>query len=195
MSISQVNFRGIDQNSCEVNTQQKNTRIKEDKIPADSFIKNLGMKQTSPVKLGNFGFQKFTETFSDEQIAEMNQTRKLPEGYYLKFTPKTNHYVNGCYNGTTPARYDLVKLGETSKKMLDLQQVKYTNKIPNFYEIDNKGNKTYLKEKNVNLDDAMKKSKVIGVGLGAVLAILGVVALKDTSFAKNLISKLTKTLK
>jgi hypothetical protein len=63
-------------------------------------------KEVPNVRMGFYGIQKLPVKLNDEQVAEMNKTRQLPEGYQLMFCPKRTYSVNFIPAGEDPARLE-----------------------------------------------------------------------------------------
>lgn len=200
MTTPQINFMGTPQVHSEIKGDKKAQSVKyTNEILDDSFKRESGPIHKAKINLGQFGIQELSENFSVEQLNELNSKRTLPEGYYLRFNPKVVHYINGCYNGTTPASFSLTKLTDEQKKLLDSQEVKYTDKLPKDYELVNKNGKSYVAEKGIDLDRSIKITKASSTLAKGVLvfclAALGALALSSTKFGSELIEKLPKMFK
>lgn len=127
----------------------------------------------APARIGIFGFQKIGK-FTDEQVAEMNEKKTLPEGQYIVFTPKINHYMDGIYTNTSPASALINKAKDKDLAKWSDRGIKYTNKVPNQYKIVNDNGKTYFVEKNTDIKkakhDYKKQATIILSIIGGVIA-------------------------
>lgn len=139
----------------------------------------------STAHIGLFGFQKIGK-FTDEQVAEMNEKKTLPEGQYIVFTPKINHYMNGLYTNTMPASALIYKAKDKDLAKWNNRGIKYTNKVPNQYKIVNDSGKTYFVEKNTDIKEAKhdyKKQATI------ILSIAGGIIAASAAFIKLTLRK------
>lgn len=151
----------------------------------------LDMKKTSRAKyqIGNLGIKAFGR-FTDEEAQKMNKEKTLLKDYYLVFSPESKYYINKNNNGTVSGQVNIIKLDDKKKANLDKSGIKYTNKIGDDYEIEKRKGVTYLKEKNVDLDKACKKSNRFWWLLGGgtvVSAIAGDILLNKGKYCKQVL--------
>jgi len=142
------------------------------------------------IKLANNGnrdadYAKFVDKFKNDDIAKFNETRKLPDGYYLK-SEKGVTYLDmesGLPAGKEPPCLTLVKTDEMVAKHIKAHGHFITNKIPKRYNMKNDvDGSTYLipvkcpTVKKAKLE--YKKSIVMGilegVGAFAVFSAIGI---------------------
>lgn len=146
--------------------------------------KKLKVIKRAPLIIGLYGYQKIGK-FSDAQVAEMNGKKTLPNGLYMVFSPKITHYLNGMYNGTTPAQALVYKAKNGTLDKWNKRGVKYTNKIPKDYEFVNDAGKTYIKEKNTDIKEAKhdykKRATIILSIAGGIIAAVTAIGIKLAS--------------
>lgn len=94
---------------------------------------------------GKNNTEKFPVRLSHKEVLEINETRKLPEGYLLKFTPKTisYEYYEGTYmkNTVVPPTYNIIK---TSKSPEELKDITATDILPVGFKVMNIEEGTFI---------------------------------------------------
>lgn len=173
MGISNVNSLNYNFTNNRINTSFKGiglfNKIKE------IHDKNEIYENTSQMG-GKYNFVQFKEKFSDETVEEINKTRKIPEGYSLRFEPKTTTtYYNqdGIRTRTlvTPPTYYLVKEG--TFKSFCMRDAKKIDNLPDGYKVMNDEKYSYIVKEDDTLETLKaKKTKKTALNIiwGSIIA-------------------------
>ena len=130
---------------------------------SDEFLKSvsdsieLSQQRKTAIILGS-GYesvQRFGDDFDDIIISICNNYRKLPNGYYSYFVPKTMFYTGGTTGSAhlkeIPPKHVIVK----KKDSLDMDN----KKIPIGYKLmNNSKGKTYIVPEKTDLETLDKKT-------------------------------------
>lgn len=162
--ISPLNFGAEAQDKVEI----KNKPIKE-------YHLSNGIYKTA-------GYAKFNDKFSDDAIKNMNETRTLPEGYYIVSNRGFNiiNTSTGQNVRFEPPYLAMVKLSEKELLRAKKDQIHLTNKIPECFNVttDKKGDTYLLDHQFANVEEAKsnfkkerRKNTILGITYLAALTL------------------------
>ena len=183
MEIGNIN------SSQNVQMPQNKPSYKEKFIKSIEDSLELSEKYENTPRLGSdLNILPFAKKISDEEVARINETREIPEGYMLKYSPKTiiHHYQNGLYIGdsVTPLTYNLYK--NTKLENLRTRNMVSVDKLPDGVKVmnDEKG-LSYLVKNDETLEGFAKKRKSVLIYNSAIIGILAGVGGLALYFAKK----------
>lgn len=157
-----------------------NLKVNNNGLPKDTV--SFSSKQLNPAcyNISNgwsrtAGYVKLDDKFSEEELAKINKSKKLPKGYYLQVIKGINHYVNGMPAGHDPSCVTVVKRDE--KQLLKGRRAGnvYLDKFPPTMKFinDEKGNTYAVLSEFDSVEEA--KSQFKKDSFKSVLAALGIV--------------------
>lgn len=139
-------------------------------IQYDTFDGRVQGKKKMRLENPNYsfaGFKKLKDKFTNDEIANLNTKRELPNGYYLKAVHREINLPLGkkVKDGVLPSQIKLVKLSDEKAEKLKSSGKFLSNKLPEGYRLenDNKG-QTYLvsdKHKDINAAKEWQKKRII----------------------------------
>lgn len=110
-------------------------------------------------------------TLTDEQVKQINETRKLPEGYHCVYN--LDKYGRGSYI----PKYEMT-ITKGLPKLHPLQEPFYFDTLQNGYELENYKGKTYLRESGTTVKEIKSQNRInsaCGLISCALLLLLGII--------------------
>ena len=125
--------------------------------------------------------QKIFKNFPQEVVEWVNETKKMPNGFALLYSPETHRYMNGMYSDTVPQHFEIIKyspkIAKSYENFRNGPKPKIVTSLPKGFELKKNGSSVWAEKSGSDecakyVDKNKTQAKIL-LGLLAAFVLIG----------------------